>query len=46
MRSANAHSRMQLAWQACKLGWLDDQPACVHSTVDEEGSPALLMARG
>jgi DNA-binding CsgD family transcriptional regulator/DNA-binding MarR family transcriptional regulator len=46
MRRADARSRMQLAWQACKLGWLDDQPAGVPSAVDEDGSLALPVARG
>jgi DNA-binding CsgD family transcriptional regulator len=42
MRRANARSRMQLSWQACKLGWLDDRTGHVLSVEDE----ALVVADG
>ncbi|MFD9124265.1 LuxR C-terminal-related transcriptional regulator [Kitasatospora sp. NPDC059571] len=46
MRRANARSRMQLARQACKLGRLDDPPACAPSALDEGSPPTLVAAHG
>ncbi|MQY40314.1 hypothetical protein SRB17_83470 [Streptomyces sp. RB17] len=43
MRRAHARGRMQLAWQACKLGWLDDDAGDLAYGEEEPPAPAPII---